>query len=430
MYNNIMTAETKVGLFTFFGLVMFGFSIYLLGNFTVSSGYDVNVYFKNVSGLPAKSNAKLNGVDIGKVKQLKVDGDRVLAVVRINKGVIIYKDAKFTIAATSLIGSNYLQIDQGSPLSGVLQDGDAVEGASQTSITDMLSETMQSIQTLTAGIADNGRFAKDLSATLQNLRQLSGNLNQLILSLRPYLSSSMEDVSELTKASKELMDKIGDGKGLFSALVEDKQMKADVQKTLANVKQISEDAKTFIGKMAKFKMFWLYDARYQPDGGFFESDIGIKIVSNNGFTYYRAGLADLGNRDNLPLNNRDYRGKPNQIDARLGLYNKWADLSLGMIRGSGGGVLELKPFFAADNFLRKFSVYGEGADFGRNRVINNRLFNKANISAGAKLDLNKNVNIGARYDDMLETGAFQLTGSVSFEDRELASLLGLATLAK
>jgi phospholipid/cholesterol/gamma-HCH transport system substrate-binding protein len=287
-----MTAETKVGLFTFCGLVMLGASVYLLGNFTVSGGFDVNVYFKNVSGLPAKSNAKLNGVDVGKVKQLKVDGGRVLAIVRINKGVVIYKDSKFTIAATSLIGSNYLQIDQGTPQAGILQDGDIIEGHSALSITDMLSETMQTVQSLTAGIADNGQFAKDLGATLHNLRQLSGNLNQLIVSLKPYLSSSMEDVSELTKASKELMGKIDAGNGLFSALVEDKQMKQDVQDTLANVKKISEDAKTFIGKMARFRMFWLYDARYQPDGGFFESDLGIKIVSNNGFTYYRAGIAD------------------------------------------------------------------------------------------------------------------------------------------
>jgi hypothetical protein len=31
---------------------------------------------------------------------------------------------------------------------------------------------------------------------------------------------------------------------------------------------------------------------------------------------------------------------------------------------------------------------------------------------------------------MLEASSFQLTGGVSFEDKELASLLGLATLAK
>lgn len=425
-----MSAETKVGLFTFFGLILLGFSIYLLGNYTISNGFEVKVYFKNVSGLPAKSNVKLNGVDVGKVKSLQIDNGQVLAVVRINEGVIIYRNSKFTIAATSLIGTNFLQIDQGTPESGVLKEGDIIQGTSPASITDMLTETMESVKNLTAGISDNGQFAHELGETLKNLRHLSGNLNQLVLSLKPYLSSSMQDVSELTKASKDLMAKIDTGDGLFNALVADNQMKTDVKETLANVKQISEDAKTFIGKMAKFRMFWLYDARYQPDGGFMQSDLGVKIVSNNNLTYYRAGVANLGNRNNM-VKPKDYSGEPNQLDARLGFYNKWADLSLGMIRGSGGAALELKPFFMSDySLINSLSVYGEATDFARDRYINSRLFNKPYISTGAKVNITKNLNLGVRYDDMFEASSVQITAGISFEDKELASLLGLATLAK
>jgi phospholipid/cholesterol/gamma-HCH transport system substrate-binding protein len=426
-----MSAETKVGLFTFFGLVILGLSVYMLGNFTVSKGFDVKVYFKNVSGLPAKSNVKLNGVDVGKVKNLRIDGARVLAEVRINDGVIIYKNSKFTIAATSLIGSNYLQITQGTPESGILQADDIIEGISAPSITDMLGETMSTVRELTGSIYDNGRFGNELGETLKNLRQLSGNLNQLVMSLRPYLSSSMQDVSELTKASKDLMAKIDGSDGLFTSLLEDQQMKQDVKDTLANVKQISQDAKAFIGKMAKFRMFWLYDARWQPNGGLFENDLFVKIVSNNNLTYYQAGIANLGNQDNLPADDKDYRGKPNQIDARLGFYNNWADLAVGMIRGSGGAVLQLKPLYAlSPRFVNSFAVYGEFTDLGRNRYINGRLFDKPYISFGAKTDITKNVNVGIRADDVFELPALQLAAGISFEDKELASLLGLATLAK
>jgi phospholipid/cholesterol/gamma-HCH transport system substrate-binding protein len=204
-----------------------------------------------------------------------------------------------------------------------------------------------------------------------------------------------------------------------------------VRETLSNVRQISEDAKSFLGKMAKFRMFWEYDMRYQPNGGYSESDLGVKLVANNGFSYYRGGIADLGNRDNYPKDSRDYRGKPNKIDARLGLYNSWADLSMGMIRGSGGAVLEVKPFYASSNdLIKSVRVYGEATDLGRNRVINNRLFDNPDISVGAKVDIGKYVNVGARYDDMLEASSFQLTGGMSFEDKELAALLGLATFAK
>jgi len=425
-----MTAETKVGLFTFLGLAVLGFSIYLLGNFTVSSGYDIKVYFKDVSGLPAKSAVRLNGVEVGKVKTLKLDGDKVLAVVRINKGVTIYKDSRFTIAATSLIGTNYLQIDQGAPASGILQDGDIVNGLSLPSVSDMINQTMSTVNKLTESINANGQFARDLGQTLNNLRQLSGNLNDLVVSLKPYLSSSMQDVSELTKASRSLIAKVDSNDGLLSALMDDPEMKDDAKSTLSNIKQVSEDAKKFIGNIAKFRMFWEYDARYQGKGGITESDLGIKFLPNNGFSYYRVGISDMGNRDNLPKNKDDYRDKPNQIDARLGLYNEWADLGLGLIRGSGGGVLSLKPFYKADNYIVKnFAVYGEATDFGRKREINNRLFDHADVSIGAKVNLTKNVGVGVRYDDMLETKTFQMTGSISFEDKELAAMLGLAKLA-
>ncbi len=427
-----MSTETKVGLFTFLGLVLLGLSIYLLGNFSVSGGYDVDVYFKDVSGLPAKSIVRLNGVEVGRVKSLAISQGRVMAIVRINDGVIIYKDSKFSIAATSLIGTNYMQITQGNPSSGVLAAGDKVEGLSLPSMTDMITETMNTVRNLTQSIDGNGQFGRDLSATLQNMRSLSGNLNELLISLRPYLSSSAQDISELTLASKNLINKVDDGNGLLTALMQDQQMKEDVQSTLSNFKQVSEDAKKFIGQMAKFRMFWEYDVRFQPEGSLFESDLAIKFVPNNGFSYYRVGVSNLGNRDNMPKDSDDFRGKPNQIDARLGLYNEWADLSVGLIRGAGGGILALKPLYKSDNdMIKSFEVYGEFYDLGRNLYINGVLFDKPNLALGARFKATKNVGLGVRYGELLEpkARALQVTGSISFEDKELAALLGLATLA-
>ena len=426
-----MTAETKVGLFTFLGIVLLGASIFMLGNFTISSGFDVNVYFTDVSGLPAKSNVRLNGVEVGKVKELRIVNGKVLAIVRINEGVTIYKDSKFMIAASSLIGTNYLQINQGNPSSGVLKEGDIIQGISMPSISDMITQTLGSLQDFTNGVNDGGRFGQDLNATLDNLRQLSGNINELVLSLKPYLASSMQNVSELTQTSKEFMSQLDSDDGLFKALTQDKQMAEDVKSTLANVRQVSEDAKQFIGRMARFRLFWLYEARYQPNGGLVDSDLSIKFMPRNSFMYYRAGIADMGNKDNMPKNDKDYRGKPNKIDFRLGFYNKWADLNIGMIRGAGGAVLALKPFYMADAYaLKNFYIYGEGTDFGRNRVINGRLFDKPDVSIGAATWATKNLGFGVRYDDMLETKTFQATMNLSFEDKELAGLLGLASLAK
>ncbi len=425
-----MSTETKVGLFTFIGIVIFGVCLFVLGSFSITKGYDIIVHFQDVSGLPAKSNVRLNGVEVGKVKELKLDGGEILAILKINEGVVIYKNSKFAIATTSLIGTNYLQIEQGNPQSGILEPGSHVKGLSLPSITNMITEALNSIQNLTAGISDNGKFAEDLNATLENLRNLSGNLNDLIFSLRPYLTKSMQDVSELTKASNKVMQEMESGKGLFPALMSDQQMKADVEQTLANIKQVSADAKQFIGQIAKFKIFWLYDAYYQPNGGIGTSDLFVKFVPGNGYTYYSVGVANLGNKDNLPKNDKDFRDY-NQIDARLGVYNQWGDLAVGMIRGSGGVRAAVKPFYKADNFIVKnFALYGEATDFGRKRVINGRMFDKPFYALGAQAWFTKNFGLNVRYNDIAEASAFQVGANLSFEDKELASLLGLASMAK
>ncbi|MBO4707927.1 MAG: MCE family protein [Elusimicrobiaceae bacterium] len=424
-----MSTETKVGLFTFIGLVLLGLCIFALGSFSITKGYDITVHFTDVSGLPAKSNVRLNGVEVGKVKELKIEGGEILALLKINEGVIIYKNSKFAIAATSLIGTNYLQIEQGNPQSGILEPGSHVTGMSLPSITNMITDALNSIQNLTGGINDNGKFAEDLNAALENLRNLSGNLNDLIFSLRPYLTKSMQEVSELTKASNEVMQDLQTGKGLFPALVSDEKMRQDVEQTLANIKQVSDDAKQFVGQMAKFRIFWLYDAYYQPNGRLGSSDLFVKFVPGNGYTYYSAGVANLGNKDNMPKNDKDFRDF-NQIDVRLGVYNQWGDLAVGMIRGSGGVRAAVKPFYKANNFIVKnFALYGEATDFGRKRVINGRMFDKPFYALGAQAWINKNVGFNVRYNDIAEASALQIGANLSFEDKELASLLGLARMA-
>ena len=74
-------------------------------------------------------------------------------------------------------------------------------------------------------------------------------------------------------------------------------------------------------------------------------------------------------------------------------------------------------------------MYGEATDFGRKRTINGRMFDKPFYAVGAQAWISKNVAINARYNDIAEASAFQIGANLSFEDKELASLLGLARMA-
>ena len=87
-----MKPETKLGIFTVLGLILFGFSLYFLGGLSVTRTYDVNIKFNDVSGLPIKAPVKLAGVEVGKVKKIKIEGEDVIVVAEIHDGVVEIKN--------------------------------------------------------------------------------------------------------------------------------------------------------------------------------------------------------------------------------------------------------------------------------------------------------------------------------------------------
>ena len=186
------------------------------------------------------------------------------------------------------------------------------------------------------------------------------------------------------------------------------------------------EVKTFVGKMSRFRVYWDYDFFYMPEPALATSDLALEIYPSSGYTFYRAGIANIGNEDDA-LDSQDYLEK-NQFDVRFGLYNKWATVSAGLIRGAGGVALELKPFYDKD-FWDRFTFTGEFSDWGRDRVINGRLFNKPNLTYGVDFRFNRYFSVGAWARDALETNNFAIKANVSFNDQDISSFFGLAAMA-
>ena len=112
----------------------------------------------------------------------------------------------------------------------------------------------------------------------------------------------------------------------------------------------------------------------------------------------------------------------------MGLYNQWAQLSAGLIRGAGGVALEVTPFYNRE-FLNRFTLAGEFSDWGRDRVINGREFNKPNLSYGVDFRFNRYFSAGAWVRDVLETNDFAVKANISFNDQDISSFFGLAAVA-
>ena len=421
-----MKPETKLGIFTVLGIIVFGFSLYFLGGLSVTRAYDVNVTFTDVSGLPVKAPVKLSGVEVGRVKQIKIEKGQVVVVASINEDIQIYRNARFSVVMTGIIGSKYLKVEQGTPEAGLLKAGDYVHGADEVPMDVMVAQTMSSIKEFVDSVNAQGQFGEQLNRTMDEVHQLSANLNQLVAQMRPYLSRSAQNLDEVLAKADSLMDSLEQSEGLIGSLINDPQMKADVKSSMKDLKETMGEVKTFVGKMSRFRVYWDYDFFYMPEPALATSDLALEIYPASGYTFYRAGIANIGNEDDA-LDSQDYLEK-NKFDVRFGLYNKWATVSAGLILGAGGVALELKPFYDKD-FWERFTFTGEFSDWGRDRVINGRLFNKPNLTYGVDFRFNRYFSVGAWARDALETNDFAIKANVSFNDEDISSFFGLAAMA-
>ena len=421
-----MKAETKLGIFTVLGLVLFGFSLYFLGGLSVTKTYEVNIRFDDVSGLPVKAPVKLAGVEIGKVKHIKIEGEDVIVVAEVRDGVSLREGAQFSVVMTGIIGSKYLKVVQGLPGAPVIKPGTYVLGQNDVPMDVMIAQTMSSVKEFVDSVNNHGQLGDQLNQTMTELRQLSTNLNQMIAAMRPYLTNSVQHLDTASEKLAALLTSIDQGEGVLGSLVKDPQMKEEVKETVADLRTTMSEVKTVVGKMGKFQVYWDYDFFYMPKPKLATSDLGVDIYTPSGFTFYYVGMANLGNEDDS-LDSKDYLEK-NKFDVRLGLYNQWGKISAGLIRGAGGVALELRPFYETE-FLDRFTLSGEFSDWGRDRIINHRKFNKPNVSYGVDFRFNKYFRVGAWARDTLETNNFALRANISFNDQDISSFFGLAAVA-
>lgn len=428
-----MKQETKVGIFTIIGVALFGFSLYFLGGISVTKSYDLNIKFQDVSGLPLKAAVKLAGVEVGRVKKIKIENGQVIVVAELNEDVRLHQGARFSVVMTGIIGSKYLRVVQGPVGAALIEPGAYVEGTDEIPMDVMIAQTMGSIKEFVDSVNNNGQMGTQLNQTMVEIRQLSANLNQMVAALRPYITTSVQNLdaasahlTELMAKADALLEGINKGEGVIGGLMKDETMKDDVRQSLTDLKVTLADVKQFVGKMNRFRVDWNYDFFYMPQDKISTSDLGLDIYTPSGYTFYHVGMANLGNEDDA-LKEKDYYEK-NKFDVRLGLYNDWAKFSAGLIRGAGGVAVELKPFYK-QRFLDRLTFSAEATDFGRDRVINGREFNKPNLSYGVDFRFNRFFRAGAWMRDVLETNNAAVRANVTFTDEDISSFFGLAAVA-
>lgn len=107
--------ELMVGLFMIAGMICLGYLSIQLGKMEVvgGKGYEVYAIFSNIGGLKTGSSIEIAGVDVGRVRSIRLDNYQAQVVLKLPGSVKIQEDAIASVKTKGLIGEKYVEITPG-----------------------------------------------------------------------------------------------------------------------------------------------------------------------------------------------------------------------------------------------------------------------------------------------------------------------------
>jgi phospholipid/cholesterol/gamma-HCH transport system substrate-binding protein len=138
-----MKLEAKIGLFVVMvlgALLLLSTQVTSLGKWG-KKGYAIQAYIEDASGIEKHSHVLMNGVTIGDVEDISIDGKQVRLTLMIDNGVKIPDDSAVLVAQESLLGTKVLNIIVGDS-SGVIRTNGSLAQSKRYASFDQTSDSV------------------------------------------------------------------------------------------------------------------------------------------------------------------------------------------------------------------------------------------------------------------------------------------------
>jgi phospholipid/cholesterol/gamma-HCH transport system substrate-binding protein len=121
--------ELAVGLFVLAGILCLGYLSIKLAKMEVlgGDGYEISALFSNTGGLKEGASVVIAGVEVGRVKGIRIEDYEAKVTLSLKEGLEIQEDAIASVKTKGLIGEKYIQISPGGsdeiiPPGGMIQE--------------------------------------------------------------------------------------------------------------------------------------------------------------------------------------------------------------------------------------------------------------------------------------------------------------------
>jgi phospholipid/cholesterol/gamma-HCH transport system substrate-binding protein len=283
--------EWRVGLFVVIALALLTILMieFSKGATFFRKTYNILLHAVNVGGLKPRASVLMAGVQVGTVADIRLgpQGTNVTITLRLFRQYEIHKDARFVIEQSGFLGDQYVGIIPTRNEDGIFGDGDSAEADAPLNLQEVarsaagflqrIDETASRINGIVTNLSQvflNERTLTNLSATADNLRQVSenamvtlDNINRILGTNEPALSqsgsnlvafterldhvadglgdivstnspvvhSAVKNIEESTKVLKDLADRVKSGEGLAGNLLMNQQLATNVAQIANNL---------------------------------------------------------------------------------------------------------------------------------------------------------------------------------------------------
>lgn len=223
-----LNAAAKVGIVTVVAGLLFLLSIAQIGRFGREGGAEYRILFETVGGLQERAPVHLAGVPVGFVKKLELaENNQVQTIIELNRdNVRLYRAREpetdpvgsyyvYTITG-NLMGDKWVEIKPGpvKPDEEPLAQGSQVRGESPVTLDDLaregslvMAEFRQSVDALNALVADE-KFQGDIKLTVENFREISGNLKGVSADARVIVAGLNDRVNRLSDSLEAVVSHV------------------------------------------------------------------------------------------------------------------------------------------------------------------------------------------------------------------------------
>ncbi len=312
-----MKNELKVGVFTFIAMVFLFFLTTQVGSFKNLSkdGYEIVSYLDNAAGLDENSKVKANGINIGYIKKLEIDGEKIKTTLFIDKGVKLPADSVLSAMQESMLGGKYAAIKLGSE-SRYLSSGDNIKSSKGLATINEASDSIAN------AASEFKSFIKDFNEVFdeesrQNLKNTFSNLESITHELREFtklnkLNQTADNFNNMATTITSTSDKFAKTATMINAKLP--QIMANLDSLMRDLRATSQELRGKIPVLAQ-KFAQIGD---DIDGLIKENKHSIHSTINSADDFFSSGEKTFSKVDDL-------LATIDKVQLQVAMYGEWME---------------------------------------------------------------------------------------------------------